>query len=169
MLKALRVPAKPLVTCFTALLHLLAGIDPGIPVDKRGKVKTDKPWNIALQLMGSAQGFVDTLSSFKTHIDEDKVKTLNFEQIKTILKDEDFNSEKLSKISSVGASICTWIINMNDYYWLVQREKVKKKVPIKGDHKPKDEADNKKEQEEPKPDEPPKEEAKYEEEVEEEE
>lgn len=116
MLKAFKNPAKALVTCMTAVLHLLAGVEDGVPVDKKGNVKTDKPWNVGLQLMSSPQGFMDTLSGYKSLIDADKINPNNFKQCKPILSDEDFTVEKLSKVSSVAAGLCSWVININIYY-----------------------------------------------------
>lgn len=53
MLKAFKNPKQSLVTCMTAVLYLLAGTADGVPTDKKGNLKTDKPWNVGLQLMGS--------------------------------------------------------------------------------------------------------------------
>lgn len=44
MLKALKTPPEAVSTTFTCALHLLCGIDPSVPVDKNGKLKTEKPW-----------------------------------------------------------------------------------------------------------------------------
>jgi dynein heavy chain len=44
MLKALKTPPEAVSTTFTCALHLLCGIDPNVPVDKNGKLKTEKPW-----------------------------------------------------------------------------------------------------------------------------
>lgn len=48
MLKAFKKPAQPLVTCMLAVLHLLAGQNTTIPIDKKGNVKADNPWNVGL-------------------------------------------------------------------------------------------------------------------------
>lgn len=53
MLKAFKNPKESLVTCMKAVLFLLAGTTDGVPTDKKGNLKTDKPWNVGLQLMGS--------------------------------------------------------------------------------------------------------------------
>lgn len=58
------------------VLNLFAGIDKDIPVDKRNKLKDDKPWGTCLKLMNPAKVFIDKLKGFKTYIDEDSVKHL---------------------------------------------------------------------------------------------
>jgi hypothetical protein len=35
------------------VLNLLCRIDPNVPVDKAGKLKTEKPWATALSLLGN--------------------------------------------------------------------------------------------------------------------
>lgn len=66
MLKAFKKPAQPLVTCMLAVLHLLAGINDAIPVDKKkGGAKADDPWKIGLNLMSNPNAFMAELSSYK--------------------------------------------------------------------------------------------------------
>jgi hypothetical protein len=72
MLKAFKKPAQPLVTCMLAVLHLLAGQNDAIPVDKKkGGAKADDPWKIGLNLMSNPNAFMGELSSYKEKIDAD--------------------------------------------------------------------------------------------------
>jgi hypothetical protein len=59
MLKAFKTPHADIDKTFTCALNLLAGIDPNVPVDKNGKLKTENTWKVALALMASPQGFLD--------------------------------------------------------------------------------------------------------------
>lgn len=59
MLKALKSPPADIEMTFTCALHLLAKVHPDVPVDKAGKLKTEKPWMTALSLMKNPQGFLD--------------------------------------------------------------------------------------------------------------
>jgi hypothetical protein len=52
-LKAFKNPPEDIVKTFTAVLHLLCKIDTNVPVDKAGKLKTEKPWSTALSLLGN--------------------------------------------------------------------------------------------------------------------
>lgn len=52
MLKSFASPPIMIVVTFTAVLHLYAGIDTIIPVDKKGRLKDEgKPWSICLKMM----------------------------------------------------------------------------------------------------------------------
>jgi dynein heavy chain len=44
MLKTLNNPPQDVKDAFTCVLYLLAKVDPGVPVDAKGKLKTEKPW-----------------------------------------------------------------------------------------------------------------------------
>lgn len=55
-----------------AVLHLLAGQNDVIPVDKKkGGAKADDPWKIGLNLMSNPNAFMGELSSYKEKIDAD--------------------------------------------------------------------------------------------------
>jgi hypothetical protein len=71
MLKALKSPPKDIENVFTCVLHLLSGLDPVIPVDKNGKLKTDNNWKVALAIQANPQQFLLTLEGFKEKIDLD--------------------------------------------------------------------------------------------------
>jgi len=57
-LKALKTPPGAIEKVFTCILNLLASVDPIVPVDKHGKLKTEKPWGDALKLMGNPDKFL---------------------------------------------------------------------------------------------------------------
>jgi len=54
-LKALKNPPADIEKTFTACLHLLCKYHPQVPIDKNGRLKTDKPWPTALSLMANPQ------------------------------------------------------------------------------------------------------------------
>jgi len=89
-LKALKNPPKDIEKTFTAALHLLCKHNPGVPVDKNGKLKSDNPWKTALGLMGNPQQFLDNLLEFKGAVDEDKIPSKNFAAIRDVLAEETF-------------------------------------------------------------------------------
>jgi hypothetical protein len=53
ILKALKTPPKGIENVFTCVLHLLCTLDPIIPTDKNGKLKSENNWKIALQMMAN--------------------------------------------------------------------------------------------------------------------
>jgi hypothetical protein len=73
MLKALSNPPGDVKETFTCILHLLSKVDPGVPTDAKGRLKTDKPWQTALGLMKDPKSFLETLNTYKQKIDEDSV------------------------------------------------------------------------------------------------
>ncbi len=50
MLKALKNPPKDIELVFFCVLNLLATIDPAVPTDKNGKLKTENVWKSALSV-----------------------------------------------------------------------------------------------------------------------
>lgn len=71
MLKALNNPPGDVKDTFVCVLHLLSKVDPGVPVDAKGRLKTEKPWPAALGLMKDPKGFLETLNGYKEKIDTD--------------------------------------------------------------------------------------------------
>jgi hypothetical protein len=69
MLKALKSPPKDIENVFTCVLHLLSSLDPIIPVDRNGKLKTESNWKISLNLMANPAEFLKQLEGFKEKID----------------------------------------------------------------------------------------------------
>lgn len=78
MLKALKSPPKDIENVFTCVLHLLSSLDPVIPVDRNGKMKTENNWKVALAIQANPQQFLLTLEGFKEKIDLDLVPAGNF-------------------------------------------------------------------------------------------
>ena len=61
MLRAFNRPPQAFCTCITAVLHMLAGIDRNIPVDSRGKLKTDDPWRVFQRIVSNDREFVNRM------------------------------------------------------------------------------------------------------------
>lgn len=126
MLKALKTPPADVATTFTCALHLLCGIDPNVPVDKNGKLKTEKPWQTALGLMGNPAAFLETLNGFKSKIDAEEVKPSNFKAIRPTLAEPTFTPECIKSKSAAAAGLCDWIINITAYHDVVVSVEPKK-------------------------------------------
>ena len=126
MLKALKTPPADIATTFTCALHLLCRIDPNVPVDKNGKLKTEKPWSTALSLMGNPAAFLETLNGFKAKIDAEEVSPNNFKAIRPTLADPNFTPEIIKNKSAAAAGLCDWIINITAYHDVVVSVEPKK-------------------------------------------
>lgn len=116
MLKALNNPPGDVKDTFVCVLHLLAKVDPGVPVDAKGRLKTEKPWPTALGLMKDPKGFLESLNTYKNKIDADEVPPNNFKAIRETLALETFTPENIATKSAAAAGVCDWIINITSYY-----------------------------------------------------
>lgn len=76
-------------------MNILAGLDPIIPVDKNGRLKTEDDWKTSLACLAKPDYFLQLLNGVKPAIDADKVPASNFKPIRNILADPDFTPEKL--------------------------------------------------------------------------
>lgn len=119
MLKALQNPPGDVAKTFHCVLHLLSGVDPLVPVDKKGRLNAEVPWKAALKLMANPGAFLSTLNDFKGVVDADKVPKANFGQIRGTLAEETFTPEIIKTKSSAAAGLCDWIINITCYYDVV--------------------------------------------------
>ena len=125
-MKALKNPPADIDKTFTCALNLLAGIDPIVPVDKNGKLKTENTWKTALATMAKPEAFMEMLNSLKGHIDNDTIKAQNFRANKATLADENFTPEIIMNKSSAAGGLCDFIINITMYYEVVVTVEPKK-------------------------------------------
>jgi hypothetical protein len=51
------------------VLNLLCNVDPNVPVDKNGKLKTENSWKTSLSVMANPAQLLSTLEGFKEKID----------------------------------------------------------------------------------------------------
>jgi dynein heavy chain len=122
----LKNPPADIDKTFTCALNLLAGIDPNVPVDKNGKLKTENTWKTALATMAKPEGFLQQLNSLKGHIDNDTIKASNFKANKATLAEETFTVEIIQNKSSAAGGLCDFIINITLYYEVVVSVEPKK-------------------------------------------
>lgn len=116
--KTLTKPVKAVEDVGAALLCLLAGIDPNVPVDKNGNV-IDKSWKNVVKLMAVPQAFKDNLIAFKAHIDNQTVPAKNVKNVKTYIALDYFNFDAIWNKSHAAAGLCDWINNIVLYYDVV--------------------------------------------------
>ncbi|CAE7820601.1 unnamed protein product, partial [Symbiodinium sp. CCMP2456] len=91
-LKALAKPPGGVDLVLEAAMHLQAGYDENIELDKKGAVK-DPTWKGAQKMMNNPEKFLINLKGFKGHIDDGKVPQVNVERARKIQKDmgDDFS------------------------------------------------------------------------------
>lgn len=116
MLKAFKKPHADVEMCCTAVLHLFCKVLPDIPTDAKGNLKTDKPWQITLNLLKDPNLYLKELLGFKQRIDNREIPANNFKNIRSTLEYENFNAESLGNKSSACAGLCEWVMNITIYY-----------------------------------------------------
>lgn len=115
-MKTLNNPPPDVKDTFVCVLNLLAKVDPNVPVDGKGRLKTEKPWQTAQGLMKDPKRFLEGLNGYKDQIDNDKVPDNNFKAIRATLALETFTPENIATKSSAAAGVCDWLINITSYY-----------------------------------------------------
>ncbi|KFG65365.1 dynein heavy chain family protein, partial [Toxoplasma gondii RUB] len=116
--KSLNKPPPGVEDITTAVMHLLAGVDPNIEVDKQGKLR-DKSWKGAQKMMNNPEKFLQTLKDFKQVIDEGRVPEVNFKAVEPLLALPHFNREAIQKKSTAAAGLAEWVVNIYQFYKVV--------------------------------------------------
>jgi dynein heavy chain len=103
---------------FGAVMVLLAGINPNIIVQKTGRVREkERTWDAAKKaLLGNVNGFLDELKAFKINIDEG---TVNWKEVRPFLLLDHFVPDIIEKRNNAAAGLCSWVINIVNYYDIV--------------------------------------------------
>eukprot|EP00920_Eleutheroschizon_duboscqi_P039681 GHVT01095307.1.p1 GENE.GHVT01095307.1~~GHVT01095307.1.p1 ORF type:complete len:1472 (-),score=182.88 GHVT01095307.1:1015-5367(-) len=125
--KSLNKPPPGVDDITTAVMHLLATIDPSVEVDKQGRIK-DRSWKAALKMMNSPEKLLSTLKEFKGLIDGGKVPEQNFKQVDPLLNLPHFNRETIQKKSNAAAGLAEWVINIHLYYKVTTTVEPKKQA-----------------------------------------
>jgi dynein heavy chain len=128
-LKALPKPPAGVDLVCACAMHLQAGIDANIEVDKKGAVKDDS-WKGAQRMMSNPEKFLNNLKEYKDFIDDSQVPQINVERCRKI-KDgmgDDFTPEVMAKKSGAASGLTVWIINIVMYYDVVIQVEPKKQA-----------------------------------------
>jgi dynein heavy chain len=119
--KTMTKPPPGVDDIFGAVMVLLASVNQNIIVQKTGKVREkERSWDASKKaLLGNVNGFLDDLKGFKQHIDEGTVPEINFKEVRPFLVLEHFTPEVIEKRNSAAAGLCSWVINIVNYYDIV--------------------------------------------------
>jgi len=131
-LKALPSPPSAIEKVFFVVCHLIAGVHPNVPVDKKRKLNAPNGvWKLSVALMKNPKDFVEFLDKFKAAIDEQKTSPHGFKAIRETLQDPEFNVESIITKSKAAAGLCDWVINIIDYYDVVIEVEPKRRAVAK--------------------------------------
>ena len=128
--KTMAKPPPGVEDIFGAVMVLLAGINPNIIVQKSGRVREkERTWDAAKKaLLGNVNGFLDELKTFKLNIDEGSVPEMNWKEVRPFLQLEHFSPEIIEKRNSAAAGLCSWVINIVNYYDIVLQVEPKRQA-----------------------------------------
>jgi dynein heavy chain len=106
---------------FGAVMVLLAGINPHIYVQKNGRVREkERTWDSSKKaLLSNVNSFLDELKGFKTNIDEGTVPETNWKEVRPFLQMDHFVPEIIEKRNAASAGLCSWVVNIVNYYDIV--------------------------------------------------
>jgi dynein heavy chain len=109
---------------FSAVMVLLAGVNPNIIVQKNGRVREkERTWDAAKKaLLSNVNSFLDELKAFKLNIDEGSVPEINWKEVRPFLQLEHFLPDVIEKRNSAAAGLCAWVINIVNYYCSLNRK-----------------------------------------------
>lgn len=126
--KGMLKPPPKLDEVFAATMCLLAGIMPSVVVTKSGKVK-DASWDAAKkQLMSNIKDYMMYLKDIKKHVDENTINHNNFKEVRQYSEKEYFNVETMKTKNQAAAGICSFVLNIIQYYDIVVTVEPKRKA-----------------------------------------
>ena len=119
--KTMTKPPPGVEDVFGAVMVLLAGVNQNIIVQKNGKVREkERTWDFAKKcLLGNVNAFLDELKAYKSNIDEGSIPDVNFKEIRQFLSMEHFQPDIIQTRNSAAAGLCSWVINIVNYYDIV--------------------------------------------------
>jgi dynein heavy chain len=120
--KTMTKPPQGVDDIFAAVTILLASVNASVIVQKNGKVKEkDRNWDASKKaLLGNINVFIDELKGFKDMVDRGQIPAINWREVRSFLALEHFNPEIIEKKNSAAAGLCLWVINIVQYYDVVQ-------------------------------------------------
>ena len=126
--KGMLKPPPKLDEVFAATMCLLAGIMPSVVVTKNGKVK-DTSWDAAKkQLMGNIKEYMTFLKDIKKHVDDNTINPNNFKEVRQYVEQDYFNVETMKTKNQAAAGLCSFVLNIIQYYDIVITVEPKRKA-----------------------------------------
>ncbi|CAM9114065.1 unnamed protein product, partial [Sphacelaria rigidula] len=129
--KTMSVPPPGVVDIFIACMVLLATLSDNVGVSKQtGKVREkDRTWDsVKKSLLGNINGFLEELKEFKGAVDDGSVPEINIREVRPFLDLEHFKVEVIEKRNSAAAGLCSWVLNIVQYYDIVRTVEPKRRA-----------------------------------------
>jgi len=119
-LKRLARPPAGVDLVLEAVMHLQAGIHPGIQLNSRGAVK-DTSWQASRTMMKQPKQFFSALRDCKTLIDNGGIPERNINSASRLrdLMGDDFRPESMRVKSAAACGLCQWVLSIIQYHGIV--------------------------------------------------
>jgi len=119
-LKSLNRPPGGVDLVLEAVMHLQAGIHPGIKLNSRGAVK-DTSWQASQTLMKQPKQFFSALQDCKTLIDNGGFPERNIHSASRLCESmgDFFSPEVMRKKSAAACGLCKWVLSTIQYHAIV--------------------------------------------------
>ena len=128
--KGMLKPPPKLNEVFAATMCLLAGVMPSIVLKKNGQVK-DTSWDAAKkQLMGNIKEYMTYLKEIKSHVDCNTINHINFREVRQYIQQDYFNVEAIKAKNQAAAGLCSFVLNIVQYYDIVVTVEPKRKALV---------------------------------------
>lgn len=120
-LKSFVKPHQDVRLVMSAVYRLLAGMMPGVPAsaavvgDARDPDSLLVEWKTVRPVMARVDHFLGVLRSFKTHIDELAVPSVNVDAVRPYLEITSFERASVEAKSRAAGGICHWVRNIVKY------------------------------------------------------
>jgi dynein heavy chain len=79
-----------------------------------GKIPKDRSWKAAKNMMAKVDAFLEQLINFN----KENIDNSNLEAVKPYLADPNFNENFIRSKSSAAASLCAWVVNIVQFYYV---------------------------------------------------
>jgi len=95
-----------------AVLSVIAAVMCLMCVDRFGKVQKDKSWKAAKIMMGNVDKFLTDLKTY----DKENIHESSRKEVQVYLNDKEFDPDFVRTKSSAAAGLCSWVINIIEFY-----------------------------------------------------
>lgn len=102
-LKSFGSPTVDIINVVAAVMVLLS---------PPGKIAKDRSWKAGKNMMAKVDQFLDSLVTFK----KEAIDQSNLDAVQAYLSDPNFNEEYIGTKSIAAAGLCSWVINIVQYY-----------------------------------------------------
>ncbi|KAJ3023806.1 hypothetical protein HKX48_000940 [Thoreauomyces humboldtii] len=114
-LKSFGSPSQEVVDTVSAVMVLLS---------PAGKIAKDRTWKASKNMMAKVDGFLDQLINF----DKENIDVSNLDALKPYLSNPNFNEEFMKSKSMAAAGLCSWVVNIVNYFYTYRDVEPKRKM-----------------------------------------